>query len=71
MSLSTYTNRPSSPYVVLIMNWTDTGAHWVKGFATFEEARDAAVEKAMNHKEINDRIVIIKGEILQIGSVGP
>jgi hypothetical protein len=53
------------------MNWTDTGAHWIKGFATFDEAREAAMEKVMDHHDINDRVVIIKGEIMQIGSLYP
>lgn len=63
-------NKARSPYIVLIMDWHATGSHWIKGFASLEEARLAANEKAAKHQTIMDRIVIIKGEILQLGNHG-
>ena len=57
------------PYIVLIMDWTGTGAHWIKGFHTFQEAQNAVLVKQKEHKEIGDRVIIVKGEIKQLGFV--
>ena len=60
---------PEFSYIVLIMDWTDTGAHWVKGYKTLEEARNAAEEKCAEHQDIANRVVILRGAIEQIGLI--
>ncbi len=32
----------SSQYIVLIMDWIESGAHWVRGFKTLAEAQEAS-----------------------------
>ena len=57
----------SSQYIVLIMNWIESGAHWVRGFKTLAEARSAVQKKYAEHNAISNRVVIIRGEIEQLG----
>ncbi len=54
-------------YIVLIVNWKDTGAHWVKGFDSLSAAQFAVKEKYAEKQDIESRVFIIKGEIKQLG----
>ncbi len=66
------TVKPEMPakndkYIVLIMNWAGRKGHWIKGFPSLEEAKEALRRIYEEHHEIANQTVIIRGDIEQIG----
>ena len=55
------------PYIVLIVGWKGSDSHWVKGFSTLDAAREAVNEKIAEHEDVMHRILIVKGDIVQMG----
>jgi hypothetical protein len=68
MSEASLKTGQTGKYIVLVTDWNEPGNHWIKGFSTLEVARKAVSEKVAEHEEIMNRIVIIRGEIIQIGN---
>ncbi len=65
---STFNNVPSTgKYVVFIANYDGADVHWFKGCKSLQEARSLAKKKISENEKISNRILIIKGEIIQIG----
>ena len=62
------TEKTAYPFVVLIMDWTGNGTHWIKGVKSLKEAQKIAQEKCAEHQDIINRLIIIEGTIQQIGA---
>jgi len=58
------------PYILLIIGCQEIDSHWVRGFSTLDEARAVAKQKALEHEGVRNRILIIRGKIVQIGEDG-
>lgn len=67
MHESSCSNNSTAPFIVLIMNWKGTGSHWIKGFDSLQQAQYAVEKKYAENQEIGNRVIILKGEIKQIG----
>ena len=55
-------------YVLVINDWPVEGCRRIQSFETFEEANDAANAFLAVHAGKEDKIMLIRGEILSIGA---
>ncbi len=55
-------------YVMVINDWPVEGCRRIKSFRTYEEASSAANAFLAAHADMENKIMLVNGEILSIGT---